>query len=269
MWTLGWAVLAGRMLTAWMSGLAIPLCSWSTRSQVSPRSRLRQAPPSSMPNQTSRPSSGSKQIDRMRGRLTPRQNSGISMGSRCQLAPASVERNIAARDGAPVPANTCRGLCGSMAKAHTVMPSAGELRRSKCAPPSVDRQMPASAPAKTRDGSSGSTARARTTPSNSMASFKPRRCQVAPSSTVRRIPWPAVPTNMVPCICRSSLKGSLSTWAVRSADSRSQRKMPRVMPPSTPSDSPVIAALRVDARNSTASAISSGRNVRRMGVALA
>ena len=44
------------------------------------------------------------QIDRMRGRFTPRQNSGISIGSTVQLCPPSVERSMRAREGAPVPA---------------------------------------------------------------------------------------------------------------------------------------------------------------------
>src|SRR5450830_895717 len=63
----------------------------------------------------------------------------------------------------------------------------GELTRLKWAPPSVLRQSPTSAPAS-----------ARTVPSNSMASLSPRRCQLAPLSTLRKMPWPAVATRMVP-----------------------------------------------------------------------
>ena len=65
---------------------------------------LRQAPPSSTPNQTCAPSAGSTQMVRMRGRLTPRQNSGISGGNRSQVSPPSTDRNMTAREGAPVPA---------------------------------------------------------------------------------------------------------------------------------------------------------------------
>ena len=66
--------------------------------------RLRQAPPSSTPNHTSLWWTGLTATVRMRGRFTPWQNSGSSTSSAAQVAPASRERYMRAREGAPVPA---------------------------------------------------------------------------------------------------------------------------------------------------------------------
>ena len=179
----------------------------SSRSKCWPPSRLRQAPPSSTPNHTSCPSSGFTQMVSMRGRLTPWQNSSISGGRRCQVSPRSVDLKRAAREGAPVPAYITSGWLGSMPIDQTVMPRMAPSARRQWAPPSSLMHRPASAPAYTRSGRSGSTARARTTPSNSMASFRPSRCQVRPSSLLRRMPWPAVATMIVKFIARASLTG--------------------------------------------------------------
>ena len=67
----GWPSTGGSTAMAWMSELLMVLAGVSTRSQVSPQSGLRQAPPSSTPNQTSPLRTGLTQTVRMRGRFTP------------------------------------------------------------------------------------------------------------------------------------------------------------------------------------------------------
>lgn len=231
----------------------MPLLGVSTRSHVSPPSRLRQAPPSSTPNHTSSFTIG----------LTHTVRSGVgSHPGKTRVirrsAPASWHRHRR------------NGTCGretvhqfrrirataSPDRRRWPTPSArsSAIQPGKCAPPSVLMHMPASAPASTRAGSDGSTARLRTTPSNSIASFNPRRCQVVTVHAAQNALASGAHKN-------GALHGMLLLCV--------QMKMPRVMPPSTAMDSPVMAAARSDARNKTTSAISVGCSTRLIGVALA
>src|SRR5712691_9130000 len=114
--------------------------------QVSPPSRLRRTPSTSMPAQMVRWSSGSTTSAVTRGMTTAGHSSASSMASLSHRWPPSRERNTA--DGW-VPAKRVSGSAGSMARAQVCMAFIGESSRSQRAPRSSLRYTPESVPAYT------------------------------------------------------------------------------------------------------------------------
>ena len=127
----------------WMSGSPSPL---AIVAQVSPPSRLRRTPSTSMPAQMVRWSSGSTTSAVTRGMTTAGHSSASAMASFSHRWPPSRERNTA--DGW-VPAKRVSGSAGSMARAHVCRAFIGESSRSQRAPRSSLRYTPESVPAYT------------------------------------------------------------------------------------------------------------------------
>ena len=236
---------------AWMSELRMGWRGSSRRTKFWPPSRLRQQPPSSTPNHTSWPSSGLTQMVSRRGRFTPWQNSGNSGGRRCP-ALAGVDRLEQRRArrcaGAGVDHRRVAGVHGDGPHRHAGDGTGG------------------AAPVRTAVVADAETAIG--------AGVHPLRARRVDGQRAhhaveldRLLQAQAVPGGAVVVAAQDALAGGgHHDGEVHARVRPVHRKMPRVRPPSQPSDSPVIEPDRGDARKAMIQPISSGCSTRRIGV---
>ena len=124
-------------------------------------------------------------------------SSATSAGRCSHVFPPSVDRNIAAGMGVPVPAYMMLGSEGLIATCHTHSPFITESTNCQFCPASSLRYSPFSVPVNTTLGLPGWFTMHRTSASECSPAPIPTRPHVSPLSPLRMIPCPTVPTRML------------------------------------------------------------------------